>query len=84
MKKYAFQPPVVQIRQGETVTPVVTSADVPHGFEAPDFGVREPAQPKQPAAVIPFTATRKGEFPMQFGVICGPGHDSMVGKIVVQ
>jgi cytochrome c oxidase subunit II len=84
MKKYAFDLPVVRLKQGETVILEVSSAAVPHGFEVPDLKIREPVQRNQPPAVVTLTAARKGEFPVQCGIIGGPGHDGMIGKIVVQ
>src|SRR5947208_4732204 len=83
MKRYAFVPAEVHVKQGETVELDVTTADVQHGLEIPDLGVREPIQPRF-SARIRITPQRKGEFPMVCSIICGPGHDDMQGKLVVE
>lgn len=83
MKKYAFDPPVIRVKQGQVVELDVSTADVQHGFTVPDLGIRESIQPRRPARIV-FKADRAGVFPMSCSIICGPGHDDMVGKIVVE
>ena len=83
MKKYAFEPAVIRVKKGQVVELDVSTADVQHGFTVPDLGIKEPIQPHRPAKVI-FKADRTGVFPMTCSIICGPGHDDMVGKIVVE
>ncbi len=83
MKKYAFDPPVIRVKKGQLVELDVSTADVQHGFTVPDLGIREPVQPRRPARII-FRAERAGVFPMTCSIICGPGHDDMVGKIIVE
>ncbi len=83
MKRYAFVPAEVHVRQGETVVLEVTTADVQHGIEIPDLGIREPVQPRFTTEVR-LTPKQKGEFPMACSIICGPGHDDMQGKLVVE
>ena len=83
MKKYAFDPPVIRIKKGQVVELDVSTADVQHGFTVPDLGIKEPIQPRRPAKII-FKADRSGVFPMTCSIICGPGHDDMVGQIIVE
>ncbi len=83
MKKYAFDPPVIRLKKGQVVELDVSTADVQHGFTVPDLGIKEPIQPRRPAKIV-FKADRAGTFPMTCSIICGPGHDDMVGKIVVE
>jgi cytochrome c oxidase subunit 2 len=83
MKRYAFLPSEIHVKKGETVVLDVTTADVQHGLQIPDFGVHEPVQPKF-AAHVTITPTKKGAFPMSCAIICGPGHDDMAGKLVVE
>ena len=83
MKRYAFDPPVIRVKRGQLVELDVSTADVQHGFSVPDLGIREPIQPHRPAKIV-FKATQPGVFPMTCSIICGPGHDDMVGKIVVE
>ncbi|MBZ5646726.1 MAG: cupredoxin domain-containing protein [Acidobacteriia bacterium] len=83
MKKYSFDPPVIRVKRGQLVELDVSTADVQHGFTVRDLGIKEPIPPHRPAKII-FKADRAGVFPMTCSIICGPGHDDMVGKIIVE
>jgi cytochrome c oxidase subunit 2 len=83
MKKYSFDPPVIRVKKGQLVELDVSTADVQHGFTVRDLGIKEPIPPHRPAKII-FKADRAGVFPMTCSIICGPGHDDMVGKIIVE
>ena len=83
MKKYSFDPPVIRIKNRETVALDVSTADVQHGFDIPQLGIKEPVQPGRPVSII-LKAPAKGEYQVICGIICGPHHDDMVGKLVVE
>lgn len=83
MKKYSIDPPVIRIKSGTTVELQISTADVQHGFDVPKLGIKEPIQPGKPASVI-LTAPAKGEYEIVCGIICGPHHDDMGGKLVVE
>src|SRR5205807_724341 len=83
MKKYAIEPAVIKVTSGSNVELEVTTADVQHGFDVPQLGIKEPVQPGK-AAHIKFKAPAKGEYQVLCGVICGPHHDDMVAKLVVE
>jgi len=83
MKKYAFEPPVIRVRQGHWVALEISTADVQHGFYAPELKLRQPVQPGRPVTVT-FHAERPGVYPIHCGIVCGPGHDDMTGSIVVE
>ncbi len=83
MKKYEIQPPVIRVKQGQTVELTVSTADVQHGFYVPDLGIREPVQKNHPAVIV-FEAKKAGTYPVQCNIICGPGHDDMQAKIIVE
>jgi heme/copper-type cytochrome/quinol oxidase subunit 2 len=82
MKKYTFEPSVIRVKAGQPVELDVTTADVQHGFDVPELGIKESVQPGRTTA-INFTPTTKGEFGVKCGVICGPHHDDMAAKLVV-
>ena len=84
MRKYAFEPAVIRVKKGQVIELVISTADVQHGFTVPDLGIKEPIQPHRPPAKVIFKADRAGVFPMTCSIICGPGHDDMVGKIIVE
>jgi len=83
MKKYSIEPAVIKVKSGETVELEVSTADVQHGFDISQLGIKEPVQPGKPA-VFTFTAPAKGEYQITCGIICGPRHDDMQGKLVVE
>ena len=82
-RKYAFEPAVVRVRLGETVTLHITTADVQHGFAVPDLNIEESVKPGVPADVT-FHATRAGHFRVDCYIKCGSGHDDMTGEIIVE
>ena len=83
MKKYTIKPAEVHLKQGEVVEFEVTAIDVQHGFDVPDLNISESVQPGMPAKFA-YKAERKGTFSIECGIICGPGHDDMRGKIIVE
>lgn len=83
MKKYTIDPPVIHVKSGVLVALDVTAADVQHGLDIPELGIKEPVQPGK-TTTISFTAPAKGEYRIACGVICGPHHDDMTGKLVVE
>jgi heme/copper-type cytochrome/quinol oxidase subunit 2 len=83
MKKYSIDPPVIRIRSGETVELLISTADVQHGFDVPKLSIKQPIQPGQTVSVI-LHAPPKGEYEVVCGIICGPHHDDMGGKLIVE
>jgi heme/copper-type cytochrome/quinol oxidase subunit 2 len=83
MKKYTIEPSVIRVKSGERVELDVTTADIQHGLDIPALGIKESVQPGMTTAIF-FTAPAKGEYTMVCGVICGPHHDDMVGKLVAE
>lgn len=83
MKKYSITPTEIHVHSGKKVELDVTTADVQHGLDIADIGVKEPVQPGR-TTVIRFTAPAKGEYHVSCGVLCGPHHDDMTAKLVVE
>jgi len=83
MKKYTIEPAVIQVKSGQPVELDVTTADVQHGLDIPDLGIKEAVQPGK-ITTVNFVAPAKGEYRIACGVICGPHHDDMTGKLVVE
>ncbi len=82
-KKWAFDPAIITVKQGDKVRIKMKSTDVAHGFALPDFGVNQNLEPGK-EVTVEFTADKKGEFPFHCSVICGQGHKEMTGKLVVE
>lgn len=83
MRKFQIEPSVIRVKQGEKVVLDVSTKDVEHGFEVEDMGINEPIQPGRPAE-IPVDTSKKGEFSVACSIVCGPGHDNMAAKIIVE
>lgn len=83
MKKYSFDPSEIRVKSGELVELELTTADVQHGLDIPALGIKEPVQPGK-TAIVRFKAPAKGEYKINCGVICGPHHDDMQAKLIVE
>lgn len=83
MKKYSIEPAVIRVKSGSNVDLLVTTADVQHGFDVPQLGIKESVQPGKPTHVK-FKAPAKGEYEVICGIKCGPHHDDMQAKLVVE
>ena len=83
MRKFAIAPAMIRVKQGANVVLDVSTQDVQHGFQVPELGINEPIEPGRPAE-ISLDTSRKGEFKVECSIICGPGHDGMQAKIVVE
>ncbi len=81
--RYGFEPAVIHIKKGQDVVLEVSTSDVQHGFEVKELGIDEPIQPGKPA-LVSFKADKAGEYKIDCSIICGPGHDRMQSKIVVE
>lgn len=82
MKKWDIVPNRIVVPQNAHVELVVTTADVEHGLAVPGLAINEPVQPGKPA-VIRFLALKPGVYPMHCSILCGRGHDQMIGSIVI-
>ena len=83
MRKYSIEPAIIKVKSGMNVDLEVTTADVQHGFDVPQLGIKQPVQPGRPTHVK-FKAPAKGEYQVICGIICGPHHDDMEAKLVVE
>ena len=83
MKKYTIEPTVIRVKSGQRVELDVTTADVQHGLDIPALGIKHPVQPGRTTTIY-FTAPAPGEYEVACGIICGPHHDDMRGKLVVE
>jgi len=81
--RYAFEPAVIEVRQGETVEIVARSTDTRHGLAIKALGVKL-AIPKGGAMVsATFVARQAGRFPIECSEYCGSGHKRMKGELIV-
>jgi cytochrome c oxidase subunit 2 len=83
MKKYRIEPAIIHVKANETTELEISTADVQHGFDVPGLGIKEPVRSGQPA-IVTLKNPPKGEYKVVCGIICGPHHDDMVAKLVVE
>lgn len=81
-RQWSFEPGTITVNQGDTVKLTINSVDVDHGFALPDFGVNERLSPGQ-TTNLEFVADKKGSFRFFCNVVCGQGHTSMSGLLIV-
>jgi cytochrome c oxidase subunit 2 len=81
-RQWSYDPPSITLKVGEAVVLEITSADVHHGFNLPELGVRADAIPgkKSRVKVVPDKA---GTFEFHCDYYCGSGHEGMEGQITV-
>ena len=98
-RKYAFDPPVLRVRKGDTVHLRITSLDVTHGFfleafdlnvsiipDSPYLEVSHPSRPDEPprkVEEVTFVADKTGKFRYRCSRTCGTMHPFMQGELIV-
>src|SRR5215471_13922997 len=82
-RRFEFDPKTITVQKGRPVKLIITSADVDHGIKLEEFGISQKIEAKKTASVT-FTPDRVGRFEFRCSVVCGDGHDDMVGELVVQ
>lgn len=83
-KSWEFNPNVITVKKGDTVRLTLSASDGTHGFSLPAFNVNERLVAGEPPKVVEFVADKAGEFDFRCNVMCGKGHMSQKGKLVVQ
>jgi cytochrome c oxidase subunit 2 len=82
-RQWAFDPPEIMLKLNEPVIFELTSADVHHGFNLPDFGVRADVIPGQKVR-LKVTPDKTGTFAFFCDYFCGTGHEGMQGNVIVE
>jgi cytochrome c oxidase subunit 2 len=81
-RKFEFDPHTITVHKGKPVRLVITSTDVDHGFKLEAFGINQKVPAKQ-TIKLDFTPDQVGRFEFRCSVVCGSGHDDMLGELVV-
>ncbi|MBI2416150.1 MAG: cupredoxin domain-containing protein [Candidatus Kerfeldbacteria bacterium] len=81
--QFTFEPSTITVNTDDTVVLNITSQDVPHGFSLPDFGVSETLTPGK-TTTVEFVADKAGTYSFSCSVVCGSGHATMKGTLVVE
>lgn len=78
-KNFAFDKKEIHVKKGDTIKLTLVNGSGAHGIEIPDLGVK-----LAKAGTIEFVADKAGEFEYNCALMCGTGHDAMVGKFIVE
>jgi cytochrome c oxidase subunit 2 len=81
-RQFEFEPRTITVHKGEPVRLAITSEDVDHGFAVDEFKINKRIKAGA-KTVVEFTPDREGKFRIYCSVVCGDGHDKMVGELVV-
>lgn len=79
---FDWAPNPIILNAGEPVKLIVSSVDTLHGIVIPELGINEKLPPGQPVE-IEFTVPRAGTYDFFCSVVCGWGHNSMTGYLLV-
>jgi cytochrome c oxidase subunit 2 len=81
-RRFEFSPRTITVSKGESISLVITSEDVDHGFAIKEFGIDQEIKAKQ-TKVIELTPDKEGRFQFTCSVFCGDRHGEMVGELIV-
>lgn len=84
MKQFSFTPHTITVQKGDTVRLTLTSKDVSHGFAIDEFGINSGPVAKNQQKTVEFIANKAGTFTFRCSVVCGSGHSSMKGTLIVE
>ncbi len=82
-KRFVYTPNEVHLKQGETVTLVLTSGDVTHGMLCRPLKIDTDIPPGQETRIT-VTPDKAGEFTAICNHFCGSGHGNMKMKFIVE
>lgn len=80
---WRFDPNVITVPKGSTVTFYITSIDVQHGFKLQGTNINLQIIPGQ-VAKLEHVFRKEGEYIFVCHEYCGAGHAAMFGKVIVQ
>jgi cytochrome c oxidase subunit II len=81
--QFSYSPDTTTLQEGVAVTLDLTSDDVHHGFNLPDFNIRADVLPGMHTQ-LRLVPDKKGTFIFLCDYYCGAGHEMMNGMLVVQ
>lgn len=83
VKQFEFSPKQIKVSEGDIVRLTIKNLDVAHGFAINDFNVNH-VLPARKTTTFEFVAGKKGAYRFYCSVVCGSGHLSMVGQLIVE
>ena len=84
-RRYKFVPSRIEIAAGKPARIVLSSRDVEHGFRIPALSIDVRIPPKgRGSAKVELEGLEKGSYPFRCSRVCGAGHSSMRGVLIVK
>ncbi len=83
LSKFAFDPNIIEVNQGDVIHLTLTSKDSTHGFSIDAYNVNVIVNGGETQTVT-IQADQKGTFEFYCSVPCGSGHSDMNGKLIVK
>lgn len=75
--RFGYTPDEIVVNKGDKIKISIDNTDTLHGMRIPELGISG-------NNVVEFVADKSGEFIWYCNNMCGTGHGSMSGKLVVQ
>ncbi|OGJ60563.1 hypothetical protein A3A67_05235 [Candidatus Peribacteria bacterium RIFCSPLOWO2_01_FULL_51_18] len=80
---WVFTPNVVRVKKGEQVQIELTGVRGKHSFTSTDLALNVPVEAGQ-TVTFDVPTDKAGTFEFRCRVPCGPGHQDMVGQVVIE
>ena len=81
-RRYAYEPPTLEVVAGEPVRLLVRSEDGIHGFSIPKLKIDVQVPKSGDPVVVEFVAPPPGRFEITCSEFCGIGHGRMKAALV--
>ncbi len=75
--RFQYSPGTITVKQGEHVKITIDNTDTTHGMVIPELGVSG-------IGSVEFTADKAGNYEFHCPTMCGSGHKSMKGMLIVE
>ncbi|MCL4377569.1 MAG: cupredoxin domain-containing protein [Actinobacteria bacterium] len=82
-RQFAYDPSIIKVKKGSTVTIKFESKDVDHGLYIDGYNINLEASHDK-SAEITFVANKAGKFKFRCSIACGAMHPFMVGQLIVE
>ena len=81
-RKFAFDPPTIDVTAGERVRLVIRSNDTVHGFSIPKLKIDVRIPKGGEPVMVEFVAPPPGRFEIACSEFCGSGHGQMKAALI--
>ena len=82
--RFRFDPPAIEVEEGERVLFLLRSADGTHGFAIKDYDVKTKIPKGGEIVRVELVASKAGRFEIACSEYCGSGHRRMKGTLLVK